>query len=66
MDFPKLTFNKHAMQSSTYANMAASRALDSTTICARTKSSENPWWLVDLFAEYDVKQVALTKRPGKY
>ena len=63
-----------ATQSSTYqhygkkleANFAIDGVfdteIDSNARCALTQWEQNPWWQVDLKAEYEIYKVALTTR----
>ena len=59
-----MAVNKSAVQSSTSNHKVAAAALDSGSICAETRNSDNPWWLVDLGGEYAIEQVVVTRRKG--
>ncbi|KAK2177412.1 hypothetical protein NP493_600g04003 [Ridgeia piscesae] len=64
VDFQNVAVNKSAVQSSTSNHKVAAAALDSGGICAETRNSDNPWWLVDLGGEYAIEQVVVTRRKG--
>uniref|UniRef100_A0A670J4Y9 Fucolectin tachylectin-4 pentraxin-1 domain-containing protein n=1 Tax=Podarcis muralis TaxID=64176 RepID=A0A670J4Y9_PODMU len=59
-----------ASQSSTYSSLgAAGNAIDGSTAsnfnqgsCTHTNSENNPWWMVDLKAQYQVLRVTITNR----
>uniref|UniRef100_A0A670J2C1 Fucolectin tachylectin-4 pentraxin-1 domain-containing protein n=1 Tax=Podarcis muralis TaxID=64176 RepID=A0A670J2C1_PODMU len=59
-----------ASQSSTYSSLGvAGNAIDGSTSsnfnqgsCTHTNSENNPWWMVDLKAQYQVLHVTITNR----
>ena len=64
-----LSLNKPAYQSSTLYGATADKAVDGNEdtdynrwSCTLTNNDFQPWWLVDLGAEYLVSEVVITNR----
>ncbi|XP_061495357.1 uncharacterized protein LOC133390557 isoform X2 [Rhineura floridana] len=69
-DVPNVALTREALQSSTYNLLGvASNAIDGSTSgefaggsCTHTDFESNPWWIVDLEAEYQVFRVSISNR----
>ena len=64
-----LSLRKPAYQSSTYEDCTADKAVDGNEAnnfyhksCSCTNNDFQPWWLVDLGAEYLVSEIVITNR----
>ncbi|XP_052417761.1 uncharacterized protein LOC127962253 [Carassius gibelio] len=62
-----------AIQSSTFADWFAEKAIDSNrgfqqlnTTCTSTLNESNPWWRLDLLDVYRVREVVITNRNDSY
>ena len=70
VNITNLALGKKSFQSSTYRFGNPSKAVDGSTntvyghtgSCTHTEKERDPWWQVDLGAEYSVHDVALTNR----
>ncbi|XP_065150208.1 fucolectin-1-like isoform X2 [Paramisgurnus dabryanus] len=58
-----LALRGQAVQSSSYSNWVAGRAIDtSPSTCSSTTTSSNPWWRLDLLDSYSISRVVITNR----